>query len=381
MNFKLLIASVFVLISCGITFAQDKPEVKVGGALRYNYNYSSWKDGQKNRGGDLGFDVFRINAKAKYKGLKLNAEYRFYSKDFGGTMLKQGWIGYDFSDKNNLQVGLTQVPFGITQYNSHSWFFSINYYIGFEDDHDMGIKFSHVDPKWEYALAFFKNAEEMRFGSSSDVSDSRYAYDVGSNGKDYRNKEINQFNAQVIRKFGEGNIKHRLGTSVQYGGLYNLDTEKTGDRYAFAAHYELKAGKFDLKAQWMKYKFNAKNPAGQNKQDIAMTAYGFPYMVASEGTTYTIGVGYTVPVELGPVSSLQFYNDFGMIEKAVKSYENSLMNVTGVLISAGNVYTYIDAAWGKNQPWIGPVWTDALSKGTPNSDWEMRFNVNVGYYF
>jgi hypothetical protein len=35
-------------------------------------------------------------------------------------MLKQGWLAYDFDSK--IQVGLTQVPFGITTYNSHNWF-------------------------------------------------------------------------------------------------------------------------------------------------------------------------------------------------------------------------------------------------------------------
>jgi hypothetical protein len=37
-------------------------------------------------------------------------------------MLKQGWLAYDFDSKNEIQVGLTQVPFGITTYNSHNWF-------------------------------------------------------------------------------------------------------------------------------------------------------------------------------------------------------------------------------------------------------------------
>jgi hypothetical protein len=35
-------------------------------------------------------------------------------------MLKQGWLAYDFDSKNEIQVGLTQVPFGIT--NNHNWF-------------------------------------------------------------------------------------------------------------------------------------------------------------------------------------------------------------------------------------------------------------------
>ncbi|WP_027471849.1 hypothetical protein [Saccharicrinis fermentans] len=362
--------------------AQEKPEVEIGGALRYNYNVSSWKPEQQKRGGDLGFDVFRINAKAKYKGLKLNAEYRFYSEGFGGAMLKQGWIGYDFSTENNLQLGLTQVPFGITQYNSHSWFFSMNYYVGLEDDHDMGLKYTHIDDQWEYAIAFFKNAEELSFGNNSDVSNSRYAYDVGSSGSGtHKNKEINQFNVKVDRKFSNGSAQHKVGVSAQYGGVYNIDTKDVGDRYAWAAHYELKVGSFDLKAQVSKYSYNTENPDGEDNRVIAMTAYGAPYMVASEALSYTLGAAYTIPVEWGPVSSLQFYNDFGMLDKTVDSFEDSFMNVTGVLVSAGNVYTYIDFAQGKDQPWLGAAWTNGLGSGTPDAEWENRFNINIGYYF
>lgn len=379
---KLSLLWAFLFISCTILFAQEKPEVSFGGALRFNYNLSSWKEGQKERGGDFGYDVFRVNAKAKYKGVKLNAEYRLYSEGFGGGMLKQGWLGYDFSKENNLQIGLTQVPFGITQYNSHNWFFGINYYVGLEDDHDMGIKYTHNDEKWMYAIAFFKNAEELRFGSNSDVSDSRYSYDVSSSSDGlYRNKEVNQLNVKVARKFSSGKSKHILGVSAQYGGIYNLDTENTGDHYALAAHYELNSGNFNLKVQATKYKYNSENPAEQNDDVIAMTAYGFPYMVASEATTYTIGPAYSVPVKWGPISNLQFYNDFGFMDKANDSFEDTFMNVTGVLISAGNVYTYVDLAQGKDQPWIGPVWTDALYNGTPDADWETRFNINIGYYF
>ncbi len=382
MHLKFKIALLIILTPFIYLSAQDKPEVKLGGALRYTYNLSSWKSGQQKRGGDFGFDVFRINAKAKYKGLKLNAEYRFYSQDFGGAMLKQGWIGYDFSSKNNLQIGLTQVPFGITQYNSHSWFFSMNYYVGLEDDHDMGLKYTHIDDKWEYAIAFFKNAEELSFGNNSDVSDSRYAYDISSSSEGtHRNKEINQLNVKIDRKLTTGNIEHKIGISGQYGGVYNLDTEEVGDRYAWAAHYELKAGKFDVKAQVSKYKVNTKNPDGQNNDVMAMTAYGYPYMVASEGTTYTIGAAYTVPVNWGPVSSLQFYNDFGMLDKAINTYKDSYMNVTGVLVTAGSIYTYVDYGQGKDQPWIGSAWTNGLSTGTTGAEWENRFNINIGYYF
>lgn len=376
-----------MLLSTTALYAQDKPELEIGGALRFNYNLSSWKEGQKKRGGDFGYDVFRINAKAKFKGIKLNAEYRLYAEESGGGMLKQGWLAYDFDDKNEIQLGLTQVPFGITKYNSHNWFFSLNYYIGLEDDHDMGVKFIHTAKNWNYSLAFFKNAEELRFGSDSDISNSRYSYDVASIDLDgdgvfeLRNKEVNQVNGQLNYSIGNDSINHKIGTSLQYGGLYNLDTQKMGSHYAAALHYELKYKRFGVKAQVIKYKKRTKNPISQNNNSIAMTAYGAPYLVAAAGNTYTFGIQYSLPVQWGPVSSLQFYNDYGYLEKLNSDFKDSAMNVTGVLVTAGNVYTYFDVAAGRDQPWLGPVWTNALASGTTDAKWEVRFNMNIGYYF
>ncbi len=360
--------------------AQENPEIKMGGALRFNYNSSSWKTNQQERGGDFGFDVFRINTKAAYKGIKLNAEYRFYDPAFGGGMLKQGWLQYNLKNDNEIQLGLTQVPFGITTYNSNSWFFSLNYYVGKEDDHDMGIKYSINNKNWDLDFAFFKNAEENNFGDLSDVSDNRYAYDVASLYGEYRNKELNQFNIKANYKMGEI-AKSKLGVSLEYGSLLNLDTENIGNRYAWAAHYELNYKKWNLKAQITGYDYNPEAPTGESSDVIALTAYGAPYLIASKATIYTIGINHTFPVEWGPVSSVMIYNDFGYMDKNIESFESSAMNDFGFLISAGSVYTYIDFAAGKNQPWLGGDWTNGLASGTPGANWEMRFNINIGYYF
>ncbi|WP_439182828.1 hypothetical protein [Carboxylicivirga taeanensis] len=388
-NIKKTIGAAIMLAFCNLTLiAQEEkssPELELGGALRFNYNYSSWKEGQKDRGGDFGFDVFRLNAKAKYKGLKLNAEYRFYSSGFGGAMLKQGWVGYDFNENNNLQLGLTQVPFGLSPYNSNSWFFSLNYYIGLEDDHDMGIKYTTKSGNWDINLAFFKNAEEMRFGSSTDADPNRYSYDIGSIADNenmaYRNKEVNQINARFAYNIGEGAFSQQIGFSGEYGGLYNLDTKKSGDRYAVSGHYRLNANKFGLKAAATYYKMNPEHPEGQDDRLVAMVAYGAAYMVAAEAATYTLGVSYSVPVDWNPISNVTFYNDFGYMDKAEKDFEDTLMNVTGVMVTSGSIYTYVDYAMGKNQPWLGPEWTHGLGAGNPDAEWEARFNINIGYYF
>ncbi|WP_366184149.1 hypothetical protein [Flavobacterium ovatum] len=355
--------------------AQDKPELSIGGALRYNYNLSSWKEGQKKRGGDFGYDVFRINAKGAYKGILMNAEYRLYSDGFGGGMLKQGWLGYNFNEQDQIQVGLTQVPFGIQQYNSHNWFFNLAYYVGLEDDHDMGIKYMHAGEKFEYQLAFFKNSEEMRFGNNSENSASRYSYDVTG-----RNKEVNQFNGKIIYKFGKESSS-KLGVSVEYGGLYNLDTQEIGNHAAFAAHYEITKGKWNGKAQFIAATNNTENAIGESNDVVTMAAYGAPYEVAADFNMYTLGISRNVPVTWGPVTNLQFYNDFGFMQKKTAGFTDSYMNVTGFLITAGNVYTYVDYAAGYNHSWLGGNFVDDFSKGNPDAKWEARFNINIGYYF
>jgi hypothetical protein len=355
--------------------AQEKPEVSVGGALRYNYNLSSWKEGQKNRGGDFGYDIFRINFNAAYKKVYLNAEYRLYADAFGGGVLKQGWIGYRFSDLNEIQIGLTQVPFGIQQYNSHNWFFNLTYYMGLEDDHDMGIKYIHAGEKFEYHLAFFKNAEELQFGSNTEASTSRYSYDVVG-----RNKEVNQFNGKFVYKFGEI-AANRLGVSAQYGGLYNLDTKKTGYHYGLAAHYEITQNRWNLKAQALTALHNPINAEGQSREVLSFGAYGAPYQVAADFNLYSLAISRNIPVNIGPISNLEFYNDFGYMQKHNNRFTDSYMNVTGVLVTAGQVYTYIDYAAGYNHSWLGGNFVDDFAAGNPDAKWEARFNINIGYYF
>ncbi|MDT0687238.1 hypothetical protein [Autumnicola psychrophila] len=355
--------------------AQESPEVDIGGALRFNYNLSSWKPEQKNRGGDFGYDMFRINAVAAYKGIYVNAEFRHYSEAFGGGMLKQGWFGYKFDEFRELQVGLTQVPFGIQQYNSHNWFFNLGYYMGLEDDHDMGVKYQHFGENFEYQIAYFKNAEELRFGDASPVSYSRYSYDVAGN-----NKEVHQGNIKLLYNWGDS-LRSGLGASAQYGGLYNIITKKTGNHYAFAVHYEADYKLWNLKTEVMLVSHNPKNEPDSSEEVIIMAAYGAPYEVAADFNLYTAAIARNVPVNWGPVSNLQFYNDFGYMQKKESSFEDSFMNVTGILVTAGNLYTYIDYAAGYNHSWLGGNFVDDFAAGNPDAKWEARFNINFGYYF
>ena len=376
MKYKRLFLGICLTLLVVISQAQERvlPKFKLGGALRFNYNFCDWKPGHRDRGGDFGFDVLYFKLSGSYRNIILSADYRFYSKDFGGPMLKYGWIGYQFNDKSQMQLGLTGVPFGIQPIASHNFFLQIAYYIGLEDDSDMGIKYLYQGDTWDFTFAFFKNADELLFGSDNETSDDRYGYDVAG-----RNKEINQINGQAFYKFGES-TRQRLGGSAEFGQLYNLDTRKNGTHYAFALHYELTTKRVSLKAQLTTYAMNPKNGEGDDDELISMTAYGASYLVAAKANVYMLGAGYTIPVNRKFLKKIQVYNDFGWLDKQNNDYKDSFQNVTGCMLDGGPVCIYVDYALGKNHGWLGPNF-NGFGTGGESDSWHARFNVNVGYYF
>ena len=381
---NLLITIAIILLIAPFASAQTKPTVKFGGALRFNYRYKDWDINNKSIGGDAVFDVFKISAKATYGKLFLDMDYRFYPSDFGGGMLRYGYIGYDFNTENQLQIGANQVPFGLLPYASHSWFFNLPYYVGLEDDYDMGIKFVRNTSKWHLALALYKNAEGPRAwstfsnGTSGNSADPiRYSYDLAGD-----TEENGQINARAAYKFN----KQEIGVSSQLGQYHNHVTDKTNSHNAFAIHYNgnfLQDERLNIKAEAIQYTYN-----GAVDDLITMAAYNYTYDITSKATLLTAGIAYTIPLKMEPFQSIQFYENYNYMIKGNDGHHDTQMNVIGCLLTAGPIYTYIDYASGKNQDWFGP-WGGfgpdgdqyGLGRGEASPEWHSWFNINVGYYF
>lgn len=410
-----LITLLFALSSPTPTFADDEDGFKVGGAVRFNYRYMDWDDEDyarvnKEQKGEFLLDTYRINVDGTYKDIDLSLEYRFYS---GYHMLHHGYLGYAFNDKLSMQLGVNQVPFGIQKYASHNWFFSIAYYLGLEDDYDAGIKFIYDNGKGlNLKFAYYKNDEGNYTGASDNSS--RYSYDLVDEtyfGMRSNNRESGQFNVRIAQTFKGKDWSIEVGLSGQYGMLFNEalnridrladpesvytgDTDPWGTHSAVAGHVNATFGAFNLMAFGM---FVDHSPKTVNESEliyeddesfvdsdysediVVYGAYDFPYPVASKGIVLAFEPAYTVPVSWGPISSLQFYNDFSVYLKDNDEFENTLHNITGVLVTAGSVYTYVDVAQGKNNPWLGQF--TGLGPGVEDAKWKMRFNINIGYYF
>lgn len=384
-----------------LLFAQSEDEessLHVGGAVRYNILLQDYESEIDGNSGQFTFDTWRLNVTYDNpNGIGLNFEYRFYPT-FGTHFIKQGWLEYDVSETTQAQLGVTQVPFGNIQYNSNNWWFSLPYYVGLEDDHDMGLKFTRTTDNWQWDAAYFFQPEPegppAAFGTGGS---GRYSYDVIP-GEDASLTERNQFNIRGAYQLENG----EMGASAQFGQLYNTSNNETNGKYAVAAHADFTFGNFGVMPQVLYYGMDAVNDDGDDLSTVFMGAYAIPYEVSTEAMIATLGLSYSYDVDFGPVTNLTFYNDFSYMQNSVgegetllasdetltldDNFQSTIQNITGFLLTAGPVFTYFDIAQGVNQPWltdsfgtgVGPGHEDL---GLGESEYNIRYNINIGFYF
>jgi hypothetical protein len=361
--------------------------LRIGGALRVNYIYADWDENFK-RAGELALDTARVNLDLDADPLVGSFEYRYYRDKFADghdySMLHHGWIGWRFNDQHQVQGGVTKVPFGILPYASHNWFFQLPYYVGLEDDYDLGVKYVGDFGPWNVQAAYFFEDEGHYDGDSDDSA--RYSYDLVREGTE-GNAERDQLNLRFAYtiQHGEG-YSTELGLSLMTGRVSNNNRfGSSGDRHAFAVHLNGRYDRWNVMLQAITYDFDVENDpkldASPDGSFVTMGAYDAVYHVASEATIYSVGVAYTLPVGWDSVKSLTFYNDFSLMTKDERGFRDSLQNVIGCAVDASPFYIYIDLAMGRRHPWLGGDWTDALADGGQENGWNTRFNINIGFYF
>ncbi|MFB6278470.1 MAG: hypothetical protein ABEK75_03120 [Salinibacter sp.] len=364
--------------------------VSVGGSLRFNALFRSYgadagsfqgfedKADRKLGDGGFTFDTFRINASGSYGGLIFDTEYAIYPDAFGGLYIHHGWVGYEFSDAFQTQVGVSQVPFGIQPYASSSWFFNNTYYVGLEDDYDAGIKFMYQTGPWDVQAAYYMNPEGTTFYGSSNAA--RYSYDVVPQGRSL--SEENQFNGKVAYSFDHGDLGFtKVGVSGQYGQLLNESTGDTDSHSAYAGHVQGRYGGFGAKLEVAQQELNP--PVDGNTDFVTMGAYGGTYSVASEHTVFSSSLSYRIPVDAGPISQIKPYYDYSLVTKNVDGWEDNESHIVGFLTSAGPLFVYTDLIISKNHPFNAPFaenYGDVMAQGI-SGEFRTAFNINIGLYF
>lgn len=361
----------------------DKPSdagIKIGGAVRFQYAYRNFSATNKNQKGDFEFDTFRINLDGKIGDVILSAGWRWY--DYM-TTLHHAWVGYDFSAAQQIQAGLVRIPFGNQPFNSHSFFFSSDYYLGLEDTYAFGIEYVYNNHNWNIQLAGLKNSARGVGGNSENYSFDLVGVDLGSgsNGSSdgHNAGRANTAVARVTYTFKPvDGLSINAGFSGLYGGLYGSGKHGTGDGHlgnyrAYAVHTNINYQHWNVQFEALRYDYRF----ASHSKTMVLGAYAADYETPTSANAYTANVAYHLPVLWGPVTGLDFYNDVSWVDHKANGALGTYMNVTGVGIAAGGIYAYVDYINARNQPFIGGDFAGTAN----NQEHEQRVNVNVGYYF
>ena len=359
--------------------------LKIGGAIRANYAIGDYGDetGRPSRavddGGDFDLDTFRINLDYQNDALIGKVEYRFYD---GVHMLHTGWLGWNFEDGSQLQVGVNRVPFGPGPYGvSQSWFFDQHYYVGLSDDMDLGVKYTTAMGDLQLDLAYYYTDEGSWAGASRQSS--RYSYDVvNESGMGY--EERNQFNVRGIYSLKNAPVATDLGISLQYGQLESDGPQDDGDHYAASVHMVNKWDNFTLATQLTRYEFDvdAAQPLGTDKL-VQFGAFDFPNTVAAEGWIPAISLSYYH--ETPGIPWLDYvipYAEYSTIVKDEDSFNDSELVTLGAAWGRGGWYIYSEVAFSNGNEFVGgeTAFGDRLGANA-DDEWLYRLNLNFGYYF
>ncbi|NVK21282.1 MAG: hypothetical protein HWD86_02075 [Kangiellaceae bacterium] len=346
--------------------AEEETKVDIGGAVRLNY---AWKDYDKEPNGTFEFELFRIDVDVEHGKWFLDAQYRWYQ---GFEAIHHAEFGYKLDKNNTVVTGVTQVPFGIEPYASHSFWFGGTYYLGLEDDYDAGIKWRHEGGDWIFDTAYFFNSEydsPSRWG--------RYSFDISSSyNNESANKEDGQLNFRAQYKLG----KHTLGASLQTGKFRNTTSLQTGDHWAAGMHFDGKfEGGWNVQAQLVQYQYDSAAELGTADDRIALSAFEFPFDIAAEAQVSSFNVAKTFNIGNDFLDSITCYNDSTYIKASNRSgLTDSIQNVTGCMFAKGGMYTYVDWIAGKNMWFAGGPGVGVYAGP---EKWRSRLNINIGYYF
>ena len=352
---------------------KPKPNVKIGGAIWVNYAHQDWLGKGQGKNG-LRFDNLRLSVDADYDKFLMSGQYRFYSFS---RALHHAWFGYEFKEDNRVELGVTQVPFGILPFASNNFWFMIPYYVGLEDDYDAGVKWHNAAiGNWSLDLAFFINEE---YGDATDLD--RYSVDVVRE-SEQQNEERNQFNLRLAYDWKHNKSSHtELGVSARYGGLDNRTTDKTGDYWSAAVHANAFLGPWNLMLEGIRYEYNPENPAGISNDLVLMGNLGSKRLVAAKADILVANIAYDFGAVWGPIDRLVLYNNYSYMKKDEDGFKDSQINDTGCLITMGPFWIWIDFILGRNAWYLNDS-EDNSGFGPGGTDvWEKRFNVNFEWYF
>lgn len=356
-----VVFSGFLLFGSPASRAADgDPELDLGGAVRFNYGWLDYGPST-----DFEPELVRIDAKGSAGRAFFSLQYRWYD---GFDAVHHAWAGWKLGEASDIRAGVQQVPFGLLPYASHSFWFGSGYYLGIEDDYDMGVVWQRGEDAHQWHAGVFFGDEYgtgARFG--------RYSFDVATTDSlPYRERERLSLRYQHTRDWSGAELA--MGASLFTGRVEDrVDGGRHGHDGA-ALHAQWQRGPATVQLQWARYRYRIPEPR------IAMSAFLFPFEIAAEADVPSFNVAYELP-RPGWFDGITCYNNLSTTRPVDDDpgLRESWQNVTGCSFAKDKMFTYVDWIAGKNMWFAGG---SGIGIDEPGSNrWRSRLNVNIGFYF
>lgn len=348
-------------VACaGAAVAGEEDAFHFGGAVRINSGWLDYGAGKQDLNTDL--ELVRLDSRGRKGRLSYSLQYRFYN-DF--EAIHHAWIGVDVAG-GQLRGGVQQVPFGLLPYASHSFWFGSGYYLGIEDDYDLGVLWERERNGVRWHAGVFLADE---YGDAKRFD--RYSFDVAQTpGLPYRERARVLLRRAVAWERGGANWE--WGMSGFAGRIENVDSGREHDHQGLAVHAQWQRDQWTVQGQWAAYRYDVPG------QRIALSAFAFPFEIASTAQVISANLARDLPTPSW-LDSLRCYNNLSTTQVSGQGRRDSWQNVTGCSIGRGPMFTYVDWIAGYNMWFIGGPGVGIDDAG--GARWRSRLNINFGFYF
>ena len=357
-----------------------KTHFTLGGALWMRSAFQDWQ--QDNNANQRGFyfDQFRLSVTGEHgisneSKLTFSAQARWWSYQFA---LHHMWFGLEIDENHEIRYGITQSPFGAMPSISSSFWYSLNYYLGLEADHDAGLHYIFNKNGFDLQFAFYRNEEY-----NDPTATNRWAPDLITSG-DQQNFERNQFNLRVAYTLDHGSDNStEFGLSGEIGQIKNQLVDDDGDRWAAAFHYVGYYNNWNFYAQGTRYEFNVNNPTGVDDNTVLMGFFSDQRLVAAKATTFVGGVRRLWDIDWWLFDKFNAYIEYSHVWKDENTFSDSKLFNPGAVLQAGPFYLWFDFMAAQNAWWFNDSQANSgLGAGSINpDDWEFRYNFSIQWYF
>lgn len=358
-----LVAVLLLLLAAHPAWAVPEEDgIDLGGAIRFSVGWRDYGSGSGNGRPEL--ELLRVDAAGRRGPAIFSLQYRWYD---GFDAVHHAWAGWSFDGERDLRVGIQQVPFGLLPYASQSFWFGSGYYLGIEDDHDLGVVYRDERGERSWHGGVFVRDE---YGTGANYD--RYSFDVATTAAlPYR--EVEHAVLRHARRFGRDDWALEWGASGMLGRVEDRTDASTFRHFAVALHLQAARGPWTLQGQWAHYDYDLPG------ERIALSAFMFPFEVAARADVLSFNVFRDFDMSGRWLDSLRCYNNLSTTRASGPGLADSWLNVTGCSIGKGAMFTYVDWIAGRNMWFVGGP---GIGISEPGGDrWRSRLNINIGFYF